>query len=437
MKKTSLFFLLTLLSVTTWSQTVVVTDDNAYLTGDASSVLDVKSISKGLLTPRMTSAQRSAITSPANGLLVYQTDGTSGFYYYDGSAWTNVVYGIGLQWAISGNSTTAASFLGTTNSSSLRIRTNNTERMIVDSVGQVGIGTSTPAALLHVRGNNPLKLFGVQAGAATDSILTIASGVVQKIPMNNGTTGLWGLRGNTATTALNFLGTTDAISLRFRTNNTERMIVDSVGQVGIGLSAPTALLHIRGNNPLTLIGVQAGAATDSVLTITNGVVKKLPMGAGSAGLWSVTGNASTTAANFLGTTSNVSLRFRSNNTQRMIIDSTGNVGIGTSTPSATLDVAGTVKLGSSGTEFTNIVVGTATLSASNITTSAQKTANATITGAELNGIVHISPRSSLGTAVIIAYAYVSATNTVTVVFGATNGTRSFTNIVFDIAVINP
>ena len=54
---------------------------------DASSRLDVVSTTKGMLVPRMTSAQKSAISSPASGLLVYQTDGTAGFYYYNGSAW--------------------------------------------------------------------------------------------------------------------------------------------------------------------------------------------------------------------------------------------------------------------------------------------------------------------------------------------------------------
>ena len=38
----------------------------------------------------MTSTQRTAISSPATGLLVYQTDGTAGFYYYNGTAWTTV-----------------------------------------------------------------------------------------------------------------------------------------------------------------------------------------------------------------------------------------------------------------------------------------------------------------------------------------------------------
>jgi len=52
------------------------------ITPDASSILDLTSTSKGLLAPRMTSAQRTAIASPATGLLVYQTDGTVATMHY-------------------------------------------------------------------------------------------------------------------------------------------------------------------------------------------------------------------------------------------------------------------------------------------------------------------------------------------------------------------
>ena len=58
---------------------------------DASAILDVQSYNKGVLTPRMTQAQRDAITSPATGLLIYQTNNTPGFYTYDGSVWKEVV----------------------------------------------------------------------------------------------------------------------------------------------------------------------------------------------------------------------------------------------------------------------------------------------------------------------------------------------------------
>lgn len=51
-----------------------------------SAILDMTSTSKGVLVPRMTAAQRSAIASPATGLMVYQTDGASGFYFNAGTS---------------------------------------------------------------------------------------------------------------------------------------------------------------------------------------------------------------------------------------------------------------------------------------------------------------------------------------------------------------
>lgn len=56
-------------------------------TPDASAALDVTSTTQGMLTPRMTAAQRIVIATPATGLLVYQTDATAGFYFYNGTAW--------------------------------------------------------------------------------------------------------------------------------------------------------------------------------------------------------------------------------------------------------------------------------------------------------------------------------------------------------------
>lgn len=54
---------------------------------DPSAALDVTSSSKGFLPPRMTESERTSISSPATGLIVYQTDGTKGLYVYSGSAW--------------------------------------------------------------------------------------------------------------------------------------------------------------------------------------------------------------------------------------------------------------------------------------------------------------------------------------------------------------
>lgn len=57
----------------------------------ASSALEIKSNTQGLLIPRMTKANRDGISSPVKGLLIFQTNGTPGFYYYDGLAWQPIV----------------------------------------------------------------------------------------------------------------------------------------------------------------------------------------------------------------------------------------------------------------------------------------------------------------------------------------------------------
>jgi hypothetical protein len=54
---------------------------------DPSSLLEVQSTTQGILVPRMTEAQKNAIVSPATGLLIYQTNNQSGFWYFDGTVW--------------------------------------------------------------------------------------------------------------------------------------------------------------------------------------------------------------------------------------------------------------------------------------------------------------------------------------------------------------
>lgn len=54
---------------------------------NAAAVLDLQSTNQGMLTPRMTQAQRDAIAGPATGLLIYQTDNRPGFRFYDGTDW--------------------------------------------------------------------------------------------------------------------------------------------------------------------------------------------------------------------------------------------------------------------------------------------------------------------------------------------------------------
>jgi hypothetical protein len=89
--KIYLLLAIMLISITaTQAQTNVGVNTN---TPDASAALDVTSTTQGMLVPRMTATQRGLISSPATGLLVYQTDAPAGFYFYNGTAWTTLSSG--------------------------------------------------------------------------------------------------------------------------------------------------------------------------------------------------------------------------------------------------------------------------------------------------------------------------------------------------------
>ena len=74
-------------------------------TPNASAKLDITSTDKGLLIPRMSKAQREAITLPAaaNGLMVYQTDDLSGFYVNNSTTTTLSWTRVNSNWNRSGN----------------------------------------------------------------------------------------------------------------------------------------------------------------------------------------------------------------------------------------------------------------------------------------------------------------------------------------------
>lgn len=141
---------------------------------DTSSALEINSTNSGLLIPRMLQTQRDAIASPATGLLIYQTDSTPGFYYYDGTVWTKFG-GSDTDWTISGND------------------------MYNANTGNVAVGNTSPTAKFHITGTTVL------GGGGTSTLYTndFSSGGVS---YNTGT-------GNTCSTGDNVwhIDTTDAL----------------------------------------------------------------------------------------------------------------------------------------------------------------------------------------------------------------------------------
>lgn len=93
---------------------------------DPSSILEVNSTDRGILIPRLSTSQRNAISSPAEGLIVYDTNFKS-LFTYTGSSWNNLGAG--------------------------KFYDGATANSAVYGTGNVGIGTNNPEELLDVNGN--------------------------------------------------------------------------------------------------------------------------------------------------------------------------------------------------------------------------------------------------------------------------------------------
>ncbi len=316
-------------------------------TPDPSAILELRSTSKGFLVPRMTTAQRNAISSPALWLLIFNTD-TQQFEYWNGTVWIPLISIQNVSnsaWSLSGNTLTGSEFLGSVNLQPVVFKTNGAERMRISTTGNVGIGIITPTNTLHVKAtSNPLRLEGLQSLSNASTILAVdANGVVYTTSASSFTaSNAWSLTGNAGTDPnTDFLGTTDNQPLVIRTNNTERMRILASGLVGIGTNTPTNTLHVKAtSNPLRLEGVQTTASASTLLAIdANGVVVSTSASTFVANnAWALSGNT-LTGSEFLGSVNAQPVVIRTNNTEAMRIDANQRVGIGTNAPSHTLHVA--------------------------------------------------------------------------------------------------
>ncbi len=214
---------------------------------DASAILDISSTNKGLLIPRLALTQTSLatpVTTPATSLLVYNTatvnDVTHGYYFWDGTTWVSMLSGgiISNDWALLGNAGTnpSTNFLGTTDAQDMVIRTNNTEKMRVESGGNIGIGTNNPNYKLH--------LYGTSNNAADVYSQTDAARIVKH----------WFVNANRSW-SVGQIGTTQAPNYSFQitdeTAGSPRMSITTGGDVGIGTTSPTARLQVSGNAYIT------------------------------------------------------------------------------------------------------------------------------------------------------------------------------------------
>lgn len=156
-------------------------------TPDNSAALHINAANRGLLIPRMTEAQRLAISNPATGLLVYQTDNSTGFYYNISTpaspAWRYTAT-TNDTWLLGGNNGLTSGVLGSINNVAIDFMTNGIVRGRLSNLGEFFIGaTSTanagdlsgavsnnsfPFAINGYSGFNGSGVYGaIQAGAVT------------------------------------------------------------------------------------------------------------------------------------------------------------------------------------------------------------------------------------------------------------------------------
>jgi hypothetical protein len=272
--------------------------------------------------------------SVVNGASIVQaipngTGTTSGFSAFNNSDPTNAANIV--TFASSTEARVSSGITGTGTYLPMTFFTGGSERVRVDTSGNVGIGTSSPATKLHVANTG--------------------SSAVQSIRLENS-------EGYAQISTDSNLATYDAQLHLFnnRARSTEYMRIDSSGNVGIGTSSPTNKLSVNGNVPAACTGSFVSASSGSIAAgFSDNINSSLYIRPAAGGI-------------VLGTDSGGTIRFATNgNTtaeERMRIDSSGNLGIGTSSPSDKLTVisAGT-QVGS--TNFRNIArIGLATNDAS-------------------------------------------------------------------------
>ena len=277
------------------------------------------------------------------------TGGTYVLKIYDGTAWRSES---GTFVDVSGDTMTGALgvvagsesapgvfFSGDTNTGllapaadSVAITTGGTQRIVVDSSGRVGIGDTAPGAPLTVQSDtsaNNTRLIGRSTGNRSDI----------QFYQNNGTSFMGSL--SCQDDSMNIFLASSSGDLKYTAsqhtfrdeNGLSVAKIDSSGNVGIGTSSPSSALDVSGAISLGSVALpSAGTAriysrnTDNSLYLQTSSGNRISLLDGSQ--------------NSMATFEPTVLKFFISNTPQMLIDSSGNVGIGTTSPTSKLHVDG-------------------------------------------------------------------------------------------------
>jgi len=213
---------------------------------------------------------------------------------------------------------------------------------IINPAGNVGISTTTPGAKLTI----------------VDSTTSLSMGTLTDAPSYFGfTTGGAPVSASNYILASNGNGSgnltlvnNNAGSVSLRTGNSDRLYVTNAGNVGIGTTSPSSLLTIQGGNNITFAPVSPQYQTSTIgtdvsdnLSIVTGMSQGKNIRLGNTGSIATYGylylGSNQTTLQAGGASSPLVFNTGSSPTERMRIDPSGNVGIGTTTPDELLTVS--------------------------------------------------------------------------------------------------
>lgn len=342
-----IIFVLSLFSLASKAQIGINEDDSS---PNASAMLDVKSTTKGMLVPRMTTTQRNNIASPANGLLVYDNT-TDSFWFYTGSTWEELIKGSDNFWEISSGDNITNNNDGNVGVGDIAASQNRWQLTVKDTVDCMLNSDSIDVSelfLVMTRNLNENNT-GIGLGFQSTSTVTGMGAAIVHERTNSNSRGKLHFATKSSGSAAD-----EDIPIR--------MTIDETGRLGVGVTSPSEKLHVYGGDiradrgssesslsrVLDLEGARSGDSDFARINFLN---------YDDDTATSYTG-ASIRSSNGGDATENGNIRLLTNNgtlTERMRITEDGLVGIGESSPQASLDVVdqaviGDVSLGSESTD---------------------------------------------------------------------------------------
>lgn len=283
-------------------------------------------------------------TTPADTLTVQKAGGIGGILVnngYEAGVQLNSTGAGGVQWDIL-SSPTVSPLLSGTLSFYNRTFANVNPTLVIAPSGNIGVGVQSPEAKLHVRSNG-----GVYTNPASNNNSTI---YVENLNTTSTGNAIVAVRTNGANAGDPFIsydingvigwstGIDNSDGDKFKIANswsnvdtTTRLTIDSSGNVGVGATSPTAKLDVRGGN--IYLNGQLSFANNSGVPFLDNWIGRYNDGTTD---WLHIGGITTSSVRRIGMYAN-------------LIYLEGNVGIGTTTPTAKLDVVGQMRLQASAT----------------------------------------------------------------------------------------